>query len=135
MKDLNSILSDVAKANMASDYWLNFDLREKEECPLPKRTMIAKELYPECSDTTIELKNTTYKAIESTLTKRLSQSKEAQTILRSIIHKTSETGNEYYQLNAPEDCHPTPAIFWNFWYLIINRSKNIAIGLSCSACD
>ena len=135
MKDLNSILSDVAKANMASDYWLNFDLREKEECPLPKRTMIAKELYPECSDTTIELKNTTYKAIESILTKRLSQSKEAQSILRSIIHKTSETGNEYYQLNAPEDCHPTPAIFWNFWYLIINRSKNIAIGLSCSACD
>ena len=135
MKDLNSILAEVAKSNMASDYWLNFDVREKEEHPLPRRTKIAKELYPECSDSTIEIKSATYKNIESTLNNRLSEPNEAQSILRSIIYKTSETGNEYYQLNAPEDCHPTPAIFWNFWYLIINRSKNIAIGLSCSACD
>ena len=135
MKDLNSILASVAKSNMTSDYWLNFDLREKEEYPLPRRTVIAQDLYPECSNATIELKNTTYKNIENTLTKRLSEPKEVQIILHSIIHKTSETGNEYYQLNAPEDCHPTPAIFWNFWFLIINRSKNIAIGLSCSACD
>ena len=135
MKDLNSILAEIEKSNMASDYWLNFDVREKEEYPLPSRTIIAKELYPECSDITIEINATTFKSIESTLTKRLSLPNESQSILRSIIQKTSETGNEYYQLNAPEDCHPTPAIFWNFWYLIINRSKNIAIGLSCSACD
>lgn len=135
MKDLNSILSEIAKSNMSSDYWLNFDFREMEDSPLPRRTIIAPQLYPECSDIIIELNNTTYKAIENTLNKRLSKAKESQKILRGIIHKTSDIGNEYYQLNAPEDYHPTPAIYWNFWYLIVNRSKNIAIGLSCSACD
>ena len=135
MKELKSVLDEIAKDNIGSNYWLKFDLREKEEFPLPRRSVIASDLYPECPHTKIELKNTNYKHIEATLIKRLSTSKEAQKILRNIIHKTSNVGNEYYQLDAPDDCQPTPAIFWSFWYLIINRSNNIAIGLSCAACD
>ncbi len=135
MKDLNTILSEVATANMKSDYWLNFDLREQKQSPLPRRSEIARSLYPECDSLKIEITASSRTEMQRTLNNRLAHQKEAQRIMSAIIGKTAESGNEYFLLNAPDECHPTPAIFWNFWYLIINRSNNIAIGISCAACD
>ena len=135
MADFKDLLSGISKRQMKADYWLNFDYKEVENTELSNKKQVACLLYPELEAVDFDLLITSLSEIESSLNKNLSDYCDASDIIRGINSNMTEFGNNYYRVMAPKEVHPTPGIYWSFWFIVINKNRGKAISLCGAACD
>ena len=141
MDKLKTYFKKLEKAKASDNYWLRFDARIQES---NQETLTAIELlYPEISSGAITTENSS----ESKISKHLgscfaypqgssSAAKDQASHFLGLAQEIIGTKQcVYFKLAADEDEHPTPGIFWDFWYLILPNSGTNVIGVSGSACD
>lgn len=141
---LRSKLHDISKRHKRMNYWLQFDVRVLEKSNFGRRSEIAKELFPDVPPDTIELVVSSKSNFKKKLTNCFSQNadfvseaelkKEINYILLTLDNILTDKA-EYFQLDTEEDYHPTPGIFWQFWFIVLNRNGGKCVSISGSACD
>ena len=141
MDKLKTYLRKLEKTKATDNYWLRFDARfEKSNQELQENISL---LYPEISTGGISTVNFS----EAKITKQLESclayphnpggpAKDQASHFLGLAQEIVGTKQcVYFKLTAEEDEHPTPGIFWDFWYLILSNSGDRLLGISGSACD
>ncbi len=141
---LENLLAKIEKDIRGPNYWLRFDVRGKQGHIVGRRKEFTYSLYPEASEESIIIKPCTFLTLSNKLSECFSYDakekiigfKYSQKVAKELSAIMGGIGIEYFELSCQEqDVHPTPYIFWGFWFLVLDRQNNVGLGFSGGACD
>ncbi len=131
----------IAKEKRGSNYWLRFEIRTKDtELKVPDSIRI---LYPKTPSSSISIEESSEAKLRINMESNFAYPKKScrsvkdqvSHFIKLIYEQIDSTDNLYFVLSAEEDDHPTPGIFWDFWYLIVPNNGGNVMCISGSACD
>lgn len=132
-------VNDLAKNLNQSNYCVRFETKYKE-CDKCLINDVFKKLYKSIPLQEVTIKETPNKILRMETLYNIScndvnqfKSKEAAQKAFKKLQNVFEPHMQIFQIITTEEHHPTPGIFWCFWYIIIDAEK--AISFSGSATD
>lgn len=143
LERLNNYFSKLEKSYMDADYWLRFEAREAESIPVKSPQLALQSMYPEVPESEISITTVTEQEVERKLIACLSCEKaqswsfvdQSQHLIDLIKDEIGDSGIKFFKVKCTEESHPTPGIYWDFWFLGIGRINEICVSFSCGAND
>jgi len=128
---------------MSENYWLDFNLKNKENILVTHKKEVLDILYPNTINHDIAMKNISSDILIKILNQKmlfnndnsLTIEKHNQKIFHLITNIITGKHIKYYELTCDDELYPLEGIFWNFWFIIWDIDNNTALSFSGCACD
>lgn len=138
--EIRSSIDALASREMRANYWIATDLRVLCVTPLPRRSEVMAELYPE-----VDGALTTSAISSSNAVGRLSRKlhrfgqlpvEEARSLATKFVNQLASPDIEYYAVVDNENAHPFAGFsYWTFWLVVVDRLIDRSVGLAMGASD